>query len=53
VEGDRELAQMRREAEVREAQKPQPAKPKPPVSPPVPRVSFNVLRNIARDADGW
>jgi hypothetical protein len=49
VEGDRELAELRRAAELREAQKPEP--PKPAVSPPAqPRIPFHVLRGIAQDA---
>ena len=50
VEGDRELVELRRAAELREAsRKPEP--PKPPVTPPAqPRIPFHVLRGIAQDA---
>jgi hypothetical protein len=52
VADDLYLAQSRRDAELREAQrKPEPpAKTKAPVSPPARRIPFNVLRGIAQDA---
>jgi hypothetical protein len=50
VEGDRELVELRRAAELREAsRKPEP--PKPAVTPPAqPRIPFHVLRGLAQDA---